>query len=126
MTALTDSERVDARRFCGYPAFGTSSAGLLSLKFSQRYAYLESRLSSLSASETAIVRKYLVTLATLENAVPGVSDNLDTDQASMWSRNRDEFSDRIRLLDEWRHRLCGFLGVPKGPSLGCGSPELIV
>jgi hypothetical protein len=28
-----------------------------------------------------------------------------------------ELQDRERLFDEWRGRLCGFLGIPRGPAL---------
>ena len=74
----------------------------------------------------AVARRYLVTLTTLEIAVPATSENLDTDQASMWTRNKDELADRIRLLDEWRRRLCGFLGIPAGPDLSSGTVALVV
>ncbi|MEA2738519.1 MAG: hypothetical protein QOH05_1826, partial [Acetobacteraceae bacterium] len=73
-----------------------------------------------------VARRYLVNLTTLELAVPGASDNLDTDQASMWTRNKDEVLNRIGLLDEWRRRLCGFLGVTAGPALTSGTATLIV
>ena len=73
-----------------------------------------------------IARRYLGNLTVLELAVPAASDNLDTDQASMWTRNKDELTDRIRLFDEWRRRLCGFLGVPAGPALSSGTASLIV
>jgi hypothetical protein len=35
-------------------------------------------------------------------------------------------TDRIRLFDEWRRRLCGFLGVAAGPALSSGTAALIV
>jgi hypothetical protein len=44
----------------------------------------------------------------------------------MWTRNKDELSDRLRLLDEWRRRLCGFLGVESGPALSGGTIALVV
>jgi hypothetical protein len=87
---------------------------------------LEFRLNNLAAAEIVIARRYLGTLVMLELAVPAASDNLDTDQASMWTRNKEELSDRIRLLDEWRRRLCGFLGVAAGPALFSGTASLIV
>ena len=34
--------------------------------------------------------------------------------------------DRTALFDDWRRRLCGFLGVPPGPSLGNGGVFLVV
>jgi hypothetical protein len=126
LNPLTDIEKVDVRRFCGYPAYGAAPTGLQSWRYFQVYGLLEFRLSNLSASELAIIRRYLGTLTSLELAVPATSDNLDTDQASMWTRNKDEVADRLRLLDEWRRRLCGFLGVTSGPALSSGSVALIV
>ncbi len=126
MNPLTDPERVDIRRFCGYPAYGAAPTGMQSWRYFQVYGLLEFRLTNLSGSEIVIVRRYLANLTALELAVPAASDNLDTDQASMWTRNKDELTDRIRLFDEWRRRLCGFLGVPAGPALTSGTASLIV
>jgi hypothetical protein len=97
-----------------------------SWRYYQIYGLLEFRVNNLSTSEITIARRYLATLVTLELAVPSASDNLDTDQASLWTRNKDELKDRIRLLDEWRKRLCGFLGVAAGPALSSGAAQLIV
>jgi hypothetical protein len=97
-----------------------------SWRYFQVYGLLEFRLTNLSDSETVIARRYLGALTALELAVPASSDNLDTDQASIWTRNKDEMADRIRLFDEWRRRLCGFLGVPAGAALSCGAASLIV
>jgi hypothetical protein len=117
---------VDIRRYCGYPAYGATPAGLQSWRYFQTYGQFEFRLTNLSASEIMVVRRYLGSLTVLELAVPGASDNLDTDQASMWTRNKDELTDRLRLLDEWRRRLCGFLGVTTGPALSSGTASLVV
>ena len=115
--AFTDAERTNARRFCGYPAYGIGIAGLQGWRFFQSYGLLEYRLSNLSTAEESVVRTYLGTLASLEAAVPQAAANLDTDQAAVWSHNRDEVRDRAALFDGWRRRLCGFLGVPPGPDL---------
>ena len=126
MNALTDAEKVDVRRFCGYPAYGTTLAGIQSWRYFQSYGLLEFHMTNLSTSEIAVARRYLGNLTLLESAVPAASDNLDTDQASLWTRNKEELTDRIRLLDEWRRRLCGFLGIPPGPALSTGMASLIV
>lgn len=126
MNSFTDAEKVDIRRFCGYPAYGASAAGMQSWRYFQAYGLLEFRLTNLSASEILIARRYLGTLTTMETAVPAAADNLDTDQASMWTRNRDELPNRLRLLDEWRRRLCGFLGIAAGPALSSGTTSLTV
>jgi len=83
-------------------------------------------MNNLSQSEIGIVRRHLVTLHGLEAAVPRSGENLDTDQAAVWTHNRDETRDRARLLDSWCRRLCGFLGVPAGPALTGGGITLVV
>jgi len=126
LNTLSDAEKVDIRRFCGYPAYGAAPTGMQSWRFFQVYGLLEFRLTNLSDAEIAIARRYLGTLTTLELAVPAASENLDTDQASVWTRNKNEIADRTRLLDNWRQRLCGFLGVPVGPSLAGGTSIALV
>jgi hypothetical protein len=126
LSSLTDADKVDVRRFCGYPAYGAAPAGMQSWRYFQVYGTLEFRMANISDSEMVVVRRYLCTLSTLELAIPAASDNLDTDQASIWTRNKDELGDRIRLLDEWRGRLCGFLGVEPGPALSGGTIALVV
>lgn len=122
---FTDAQKTDIRRFCGYPAHGVG--GLLQgWRFYQVYGLLEYRLLWLSGSEEGVVRHYLTTLLALERAVTDASANLDTDQAAVWTRNRDEVRDRTRLLDDWRRRLSGFMGVPPGPALGSGGVTLVV
>ena len=74
-------------------------------------------MNNLSTPENAIVINYLTTLQQLEMAVPSASNNLDSDSASVWTHNRNEVGDRLQLLDEWRRRLCSFLGVPLGEGL---------
>ena len=123
--AFTDAERTDARRYCGYPAYGVGSAALHGWRFRQSYGDLEYRLSNLSA-EQAVMRRYLGTLASLETGIPNAAAHLDTDQAAVWSRNPNEVRDRTRLFDDWRRRLCGFLGVPPGPDLRDRGLTLIV
>ena len=114
---LTDAQKTDARRFCGYPAYGAAPTGFDNWRFYQVFGLLEFRLNNLSDSETAILLRYLGTLTVMEIAIPRSADNLDTDTAAVWTRNRDEPRDRMRLFDEWRRRLCGFLGIPPGPLL---------
>jgi hypothetical protein len=126
LNPLLDSERVDIRRFCGYPAYGAAPTGMQSWRFFTAYGLLEFRLTNLSQSEIAVVRRYLGTLTTLEVAVSAAGDNLDTDQASVWTRNKGEIGDRIELFDGWRRRLCGFIGIPPGPSLSSHAGTLIV
>jgi hypothetical protein len=116
--AFTVAERVNIRRFCGYPAYGGTPSSFQSYRFFQAYGTLEYRLSNLLAEEEALV--------TLEAAIPAASDNLDTDAAAVWKHNKNEVSDRSALFNKWRRDLCGFLGIPAGPSLGDGSLAIIV
>jgi hypothetical protein len=124
--SLTDAEKTDARRFCGYPAYGAGSAGFQNWRFYQAYGLLEFRLNNLAPAEEAVLRRYLATLSSLEFAVPRSGENLDTDQAAVWTRNRSETEDRAALFDDWRRRLCGFLGMPPGPALASGGSIALV
>ena len=124
--AFTEAERTDIRRHCGYPAYGAGSAGFQGWRFYQVYGLLEYRLNYLTGSEEAVVRQYLLTLSELELAVPRTSGNLETAAASVWTRNADELRERTRLFDDWRRRLCGFLGIPPGAALGDGGVALVV
>ncbi len=126
MIPLTDAEKTDVRRYCGYPAYGAAPVGFQTWRFFQVYGLLEFRMNNLSQSETGIVRRYLVTLHDLEGAIPRSGENLDTDQAAVWTHNRDETRDRVRLFDSWCRRLCGFLGLPSGPALTDGGITLVV
>ncbi len=124
--SLTDAEKTDARRFCGYPAYGAGAAGFQNWRFYQAYGLLEFRLNNLADAELAVLRGYLNTLLGLEAAIPNAAANLDTDQAAVWTRNRNETADRAALFDDWRRRLCGFLGMPAGPGLASGGSVTLV
>lgn len=124
--SLTDAEKTDVRRFCGYPAYGASPTGMQTWRFYQVYGLLEFRMNNLSNSEVVILRRYLGTLTVLEAAIPRSSDNLDTDRAAVWTRNHDEPRDRMRLFDDWRCRLCGFIGLPPGPAISNSGMTLVV
>ncbi|HVZ09331.1 hypothetical protein [Rhodopila sp.] len=126
MTVLADSEKVDVRRYCGFPAYGAAAEGLQSWRFFQIYGLLEFRINNLSDAELVVVRAYLTTLSGLEAGVTGAADNLDTTEAGVWTRNASEVKDRLALFDEWRRRLCGFIGVPAGPFLGNQAGTLVV
>jgi hypothetical protein len=125
-TPLTDDEKVDARRFCGYSLYGNSASGFLGYRFFEAQGFLEYRLLNCSPSEAQRIRQFMAVIYTLELAVPGAGANLDTDQAAVWTRNRTEVQDRARLFDDWSRRLCAFLGVPPGPGMSTGSGQIIV
>lgn len=123
---FTDAQKTDIRRFCGYPAYGAGPAGFNSWRFFQAYGTLEYRLNNLAPAEVAVTLQYIATLALLEAAVPQATENLDTEGAAAWTHNADEVRDRLSLLDGWRRRLCGFLGILPGPALTHGGITLVV
>jgi hypothetical protein len=123
---FTDQQKTDIRRFCGYPAYGASPAGNIGWRFYTAYGLLEYRMNNLSGAEITVVLNYLATLYALESAVPTASDNLDSDAAASWKHNQTEIADRLRLLDEWRRRLCGFFGVPPGAGLTASGVSWVV
>ena len=122
---LSSAERVDVRRFCGYPAYGAGSSGFQSWRFFEAYGTLEYRLSNLADEELQVVRQYLATLYPLEIAIPGAGANLDTDRAAVWYHNKFEVADRARLFDGWSQRLTRFLGIPFGPA-GQASAAIVI
>jgi hypothetical protein len=123
---LTDTEKTDIRRFCGYPAYGAGAAGFQSWRFYQAYGTLEYRMNNLSDAELAVVRRQLTNLAMLEQGIYDAASNLDTDSAATWQRNPNEPRDRQALFDDSRRRLCGFFGLPAGPALGASGISLVV
>ena len=123
---LTDEEKVETRRHCGYPAYGGTPSGFSSWRFYQVYGLLEYRITNLACTEVDVIRNYLRTLRGLEADIPLSSQNLDTDQAAVWRHNRNEAKDRAFLYDNWRVRLCAFLGIPPGPGLNTTSPRIVV
>lgn len=117
---LSEAERTEARRHLGYPAHGTDADWSSGWQSHQTSGVVEHRLANLSASEEGVARRYLGTLAVLEQAIPDAGTGLDTGSAAGWVRNHAEVSDRSKLFDDWRRRFCGFLGVSPGPGLGSG------
>ncbi|OVE45667.1 hypothetical protein [Chromobacterium violaceum] len=125
--AFTDAEKTDIRRFCGFPVFGGQPVQAFGHRFFTQYGTLEFRLNNLQPGEEAVIRNtYLANLLELETDIVETRDNLDTAQAAVWTRNRNEVRDREALFDGWRRRLCGFLGVAPGPALGDGGMSLVV
>lgn len=122
--ALTDQQISDVRRFAGYPLLGDTIAD-----DSRDFAYgfvspgvwqtLQHRLTNLRPEEeTTLISVYLTNLTQLESDITGARSNLDTDAAAVWKHNPNEVSDRTRLFDSWRRRMCAFIGVAPGPALG--------
>ncbi|KHJ66599.1 hypothetical protein QU24_18585 [Pantoea rodasii] len=127
---LTPQQQADARRYMGYSMLGDTSPdersdAAYAQVTSGRYQTLAHRLKTLRDEEETIVVNYLITLAGLESGIARAAENLDTDKAAVWQRNRSEVSDRTRLYNQWRRQLCGLLGITPGPSLGNGSIRLV-
>jgi hypothetical protein len=127
---LTDAQKVDVRRWAGYPVSGDASVVVYSdpvyfhagPRDGLNALTLDGRLSHLTESEeTVLVDTYLTPIAALEAAILTVGDNLDTNKAAVWERNANEQSDRERLFKSVCRRMCAFLGVPPGPGLGSGN-----
>lgn len=114
-STLSVAERVDIRRFCGYPAYGAGAAGSQSWRFFQAYGTLEYRMTNFAQEELQVVRQYLGSLYILEQGIVTAAGNLDTDKAAAWTHSRSEVADRVRLFDEWRKRLAAFIGIPADP-----------
>ena len=124
---FTDEQLVDIRRYTGYPVYGDGAVVFPYPWLLRTYLALEYRMQHISQSEgLVVVNTYLANLTMLETAIPTTSDNLDTDQAAVWTHNRNELRDRSALFDSWRKRLCNFLGVPPGPNFGGCSTALVV
>ena len=134
---LTAAQKVDVRRWCGYDVVGdstalpfsrpvyTSSSGALGA-IGVPGVRLDYRLDHLTDSEeTVLIGTYLTPLAALETGILSTADNLDTDVAAVWERNKYEQRDRDRLFNSWRRKMCAFLGVPAGPGLGDGGMSLV-
>ena len=118
-TALTDAERADVRRMCGYPPYGgLGQAGFQGWRFFQGYGLLEFRMNNLAPAELQNVRMVLSECLATEQAVFGARDNLDTDQAAVWTHNKGEVRDRWDDLSRKRRHLCTLVGVPPGPHIG--------
>ena len=123
--AFTSQERVDIRRFCGYPMFGGVTSPAFGYRFFQSYGTLEYKISNPAAEEETTLRAIYLTgtnsLYVLEQAIFASSANLDTDQAAVWHHNDREVRDRTMLFNMVRRQLCDFLGVPAGPGLAAAN-----
>lgn len=121
---LTDAQKVDARRWMGYPTLNPGYPDTVYTVRGDRMQPLLSitqKLANLTESEESVlVNVYLTPLTSLEAAIVTVGDNLDTDAAAVWKRNVNEQADRERLFDSVRRRMCAFLGFKPGPELGGG------
>ncbi|MTD33877.1 hypothetical protein [Paludibacterium denitrificans] len=130
--ALTDAQMADVRRYMGYALTGTTmpitnDQDVVYVQFGMVTMSLHHRLTTLSASEEAVlINTYLAPLNSMEQDIIGIRGNLDTAQASVWTHNALEQSDRDRLFDSWRRRMCQFIGAAPGLGLGLGGGIRVV
>lgn len=118
---LTEAEKVDARRFAGYPNYGTGTTTDPFYRYTTEYIQLEDHMANLTDAEVTVCRSKLADLRTLDAAIVSAGQNLDTDRAAVWFHNKQEVRDRRALYNDRRRDLCGFLGVPPGPALCAAS-----
>lgn len=130
--SLTTQQTADVRRFAGYPMLGADTPADDSRDFAYGWVTpgvwqtLFHRLANMTAeNESTLINIYLTNLYTLETAITSATANLDTDQAAVWKHNKNEVSDRAALFDNWRRRMCSFLGIAPGPYLGQGGMQVV-
>lgn len=120
--SFTEAQKVDIRRYCGYPVFGKESNPNFGDRYMQQYGLLEFRMNNMTAAEEAVVTAtYLAKLSLLESDIPDVRLNMDTKQAAVWYWNTNEQRDREYLYMSWRQKLCQFIGIPYGEGLKGGN-----
>ena len=118
-TPLTDDERVDVRRFCGYPVYGPTPNSFDNWRFFQSSGLLEYRMTNMTGSELQRARKFMAICFQLEDAVWGSGAMMGTDAAGpLFTRNRTEAVDRRALYGRARRDLCEYMKVPYGESSG--------
>lgn len=125
--ALSDTEKEAVRYYCGYGMYGLQALPADGYRFSVTYGSLEYKMENLQPGEEDRVRNiFLVKLTVLEEDTYDVRDNIDTDQAAVWTHNKKEIRDRIKLFNYWRIKLCAFLGIPPGEGLSGGGISMAV
>ncbi len=128
--ALTSAQMTDTRRYMGYQVVGTTmvingNQDIVYGRFGMVTMSLYTRLTTLTADEEAVlITTYLANLGPLETAIFGASANLDTDQAAVWTHNKNEVIDRSALFNRVRRQLCEFIGFAPGPGLNGGANNI--
>ncbi len=136
MTGFTEQEKVDIRRYCGFPVYGnglSASPPAFGYRYFYQYLILEYRIGlnadgqpNMAQAEIDTTRLvYLTNLYALEAAIPTASTNLDTDRAAVWYHNKREVRDRFDLYKLWCKRLIEYLGL-RSPSTLLSSSGVVV
>lgn len=123
---FTQAQLVDIRRFCGFPTLGPGTPVFNAPWIQTIWLALEFRMQNISAAEAAVViETYLTPLYILESAIPSAAANLNIGTAAVYTRNPKEMKERRQAFDDWRRRLCDYLGIPPGPGLRGGDGSSI-
>ncbi|ONG55737.1 hypothetical protein BKE38_08705 [Pseudoroseomonas deserti] len=124
---FTEAQKVAVRRHLGYPAIGNGDNAFFSYLHHNEYAVLEFRLANLTDEDAAlIVGRFLPNLDKLDQALIDASCGLDTDEAGIWKRNKNELRDREALYLREAQALAGHIGVPFGPARSACGPNIRV
>lgn len=112
---LTDAQKDDVRRHCGFPVFGLgvgTTPPSFGYRYDEWYLILEYRMNSLSQNQaTLLINTYIANCNQLEQAILSASNNLDTDRAAVWYHNKKEVEDRFKLYKLWCDRTIEFMGL---------------
>ena len=112
---LTDSQKDDVRRHCGFPVFGLgvgTTPPTFGYRYNTWYLILEYRMNNLGQNQAnLLVDTYINNCNQLEQAILTASSNLDTDRAAVWYHNKNEVSDRFKLYKLWCDRTIEFMGL---------------
>lgn len=115
--AFTDAEKVDLRRFAGFPPLGADGVASTT-----QAAAFETLLNSFSPEEEASIRTYLGRLLSLETTYFSALETVDTKKAAVWERNPNALVDAQAGLNAWRAQLVALLGIEMGPWGYIGPP----
>jgi hypothetical protein len=112
---LTDAQKDDVRRHCGFPVFGLgvgTTPPTFGYRYYEWYLILEYRMNNLGQNQAdLLINTYIANCNILEQAILTASGNLDTDRAAVWYHNKKEVQDRFDLYKLWCNRTIEYLGV---------------
>jgi hypothetical protein len=112
---LTDAQKDDIRRHCGFPVFGngiSASPPSFGYRYYDWYLIIEYRMNNLSTNqELLLTTVYIPNCTAALNAIQTASTNLDTDRAAVWYHNKYEVRDRFNLYKLQCQLLIQFMGA---------------
>ena len=112
---LSDAQKDDVRRHCGFPVFGLgvgTTPPTFGYRYYEWYLILEYRMNNLSQNQADLLNNtYIANCNILEQQILGASNNLDTDRAAVWWHNKNEVPDRFKLYKLWCDRTIEFMGL---------------